>query len=151
MENNKLFAIIRVRGEVNVNQEVADTMKMMRLFHKNYCILLFSNPASVGMINKIKDYVTFGEIDEPTLVALLGKRLRGAANSKITLKNVEEIAKSLIEGKKTMKDVEGAKTFFRLAPPKGGFERKGIKHHFAEGGALGYRKEEINKLIKRMI
>ena len=38
-----------------------------------------------------------------------------------------------------------------LHPPRGGFERKGIKTPFVSGGALGDRKEKINDLIKRMI
>ena len=46
---------------------------------------------------------------------------------------------------KTIKD----KTF-RLHPPKGGFERRGIKKTFKEGGVLGYRGKEIIKLIEKM-
>jgi large subunit ribosomal protein L30 len=38
---------------------------------------------------------------------------------------------------------------FRLQPPRGGF-RGGIKHHYPDG-ALGYRGEKINDLIKAMI
>ena len=40
---------------------------------------------------------------------------------------------------------------FALHPPKGGFERKGIKMPFKLGGAYGYRAEKINDLIKRML
>lgn len=39
----------------------------------------------------------------------------------------------------------------RLAPPKKGFERKGIKVAFKVGGALGDRGQAINDLIARMI
>ncbi len=39
----------------------------------------------------------------------------------------------------------------RLQPPRGGFERKGTKVSFNNGGALGYRGEKINDLIRRMI
>jgi large subunit ribosomal protein L30 len=45
---------------------------------------------------------------------------------------------------------EGEKVL-RLAPPRKGFERKGIKVPFTSGGALGDRKEAINDLVKRMI
>lgn len=38
-----------------------------------------------------------------------------------------------------------------LAPPVGGFERKGIKKSYTVGGALGDRKEAINALLARMI
>lgn len=40
---------------------------------------------------------------------------------------------------------------YRLHPPIGGFERKGTKKSFKQGGALGNRKEKMNDLIKRMV
>ncbi len=55
------------------------------------------------------------------------------------------------EFKKEVKDVPGLKPFFRLSPPIGGFERAGIKKAYAEGGVLGYRGKEINKLISKML
>ena len=53
--------------------------------------------------------------------------------------------------KKEIKDIPGMKPFFKLNPPKKGFERKGIKVPFAQGGVLGYRKDKINNLLMRMI
>lgn len=38
-----------------------------------------------------------------------------------------------------------------LMPPRGGFERKGVKMPYNKGGALGYRGTAINELIKRML
>ena len=55
------------------------------------------------------------------------------------------------EFKKELKDVPGLKLFFKLRPPEGGFERKGVKHPFSMGGVLGYRKEKINELLMRML
>jgi large subunit ribosomal protein L30 len=46
---------------------------------------------------------------------------------------------------------KGDKKVYHLAPPRGGYERKGVKQPFTKGGALGYRKEKINELIKKMI
>ena len=39
----------------------------------------------------------------------------------------------------------------RLAPPRGGYERKGIKTPYSKGGAIGYRGKDINQLIIRML
>jgi len=39
---------------------------------------------------------------------------------------------------------------FRLRPPKKGFKGK-VKRSFAAGGEAGYRGEEINELLKRMV
>ena len=158
MEVNKLIAIVRIRGLVNVKHTIADTMKILKLFKKNYCVIVPSTSSLIGMMDKIKDYVTMGEIDEATLMELLQKRGRVAGNKRLTadyLKSnkltFESLAKELLAGKKRMKDVPGAKSFFRLSPPRGGFERKGIKHSFSAGGVLGYRKAAINDLIRRML
>ena len=43
------------------------------------------------------------------------------------------------------------KKFFALNPPKKGYGRKGVKIPFSLGGALGYRKDKINDLVKRLI
>ncbi len=43
------------------------------------------------------------------------------------------------------------KKFFSLSPPRGGFERNGIKKPFNMGGALGYRGNKMNDLLKKMI
>jgi large subunit ribosomal protein L30 len=46
---------------------------------------------------------------------------------------------------------KSGKKYYRLNSPRKGFGRKGIKHHFSAGGALGDRKEKINDLIRRML
>tara|TARA_Y100000310_G_scaffold332738_1_gene408878 strand:+ start:1013 stop:1489 length:477 start_codon:yes stop_codon:yes gene_type:complete len=158
MEQNKLLVVVRVRGEVGVRTPVTDTMNILRLYHKNYCALVWASEAALGMVKKVQDYVTFGEIDEATLIDLLKERGRIAGNKKLTAEYLktqkltfESLAKELISGKKKLKEVAGVKQFFRLSPPRGGFERKGIKHSFSIGGALGYRKNKINELIRRML
>ena len=46
-------------------------------------------------------------------------------------------------------DIPEIKPLFRLSPPKKGYE--GIKRSFTNGGALGYRGKEINKLLERAL
>ena len=143
MGNGKL-AIILVRGLVNVSKQVKDTLKMLNLTRKNQCAVLENNPIYVGMIKKVKDYVTWGEIDETTFSELLGKR-------------GEEFKGRLKDGKEKYSyrvfsfNNKNYKTYFRLSPPRKGFGRKGIKMPFALGGSLGNRKEKINDLIMRML
>jgi large subunit ribosomal protein L30 len=127
-ESKNKIAVIRVRGSVRVNKKINDTMDMLGLYRKNYCVVVNKN--SIGMIQKVKDYVTYGEIDNETEKLLIEKRGEKTKNR---------------EGKEVLKK------FFRLNPPKKGFGRKGIKFAFAKGGALGYRAEKINDLIKRML
>lgn len=56
-----------------------------------------------------------------------------------------ETEKELNEKRKT------DKKYYALHPPRGGFERNGIKHPFNKKGALGYRGDKINALIKKML
>ncbi len=50
-----------------------------------------------------------------------------------------------------LKKVRFSNGVYHLHPPIKGFDRKGIKESFSKGGALGYRGEKINQLLKRMI
>lgn len=155
---NKI-AIIRVRGNINVRKQVKDTLKMLRLFNVNTCAVLNNTPSNIGMIKIAKDYITWGEIDKETFKLLLEKRGKLPGNKQLTEDYLKEKSKLSIEqfieeffnSKKSLKDIPGLKPFFKLHPPKGGFERKGIKFPFSMGGVLGYRKENINKLIKKML
>lgn len=122
------IAVVRIRGQVNINKTIKDTLNMLRLYKKNYCVVIEKTPSNLGMVQKVKDFVTYGEIDDATLKILIEKR-----------------------AEKNPKDPKKTKGFFRLAPPRHGFERKGIKVQFNAGGALGYRKNKINDLIKRMV
>ncbi|MEK6835808.1 MAG: 50S ribosomal protein L30 [Nanoarchaeota archaeon] len=153
------IAVIRIRGTMNVNKEIKDTLNMLRLFNKHYCVILESTPVYVGMLKKIKDYVTWGEINKETFLALLKERGRLPGNKRLTedyLKdknklNFEEFANEFLNNKKSLKDIPGLKLFFKLKPPVKGFERGGIKNPFSLGGVLGYRKDKINDLLIRMI
>ena len=65
--------------------------------------------------------------------------------------NIDVFIKEFFECKKTLKDIPGFKPYFKLHPPRGGFERKGIKTPFSLGGVLGYRKEKMNDLVRKML
>ena len=128
LDNLPMIAIIRVRGVVGVDGKITDTLNMLKLHRKNFCVIYRTTPSISGMVQKIKDFVTWGEIDEATLKELIDKR-----------------------GKQNPNDKTRTKPFFRLNPPVKGFGRKGIKKPFSVGGALGYRGAKINDLIKRMV
>ncbi|MDD5177736.1 MAG: 50S ribosomal protein L30 [Candidatus Nanoarchaeia archaeon] len=156
---NRRIAVIRLRGTIKARKEIGDTMKMLRLYKTNTCIIIKNSPELVGMINTIKDYTTWGEIDDKTMKELLIKRGRLAGNKPIdenyikgkTKMSAEEFTKMFMDFKKELRDIPGLKLFFRLNPPRHGFDNKSIKRTFVQGGALGYRKEKINDLIMRML
>jgi large subunit ribosomal protein L30 len=120
------MAVVLVRNLTRASGVVKDTLRMLGLQKKFTCAVVEKNETMLGMLNKVKDYTTYGEIDEATL--------------------------NLLQEKRGRKDAEGKlRRDFHLHPPRGGFERKGIKHSFTQGGVVGYRREKMNKLINKML
>jgi large subunit ribosomal protein L30 len=152
------LALIRLRSGIRAKGEVRDTLTMLRLHRINHLVIVDDTPSYKGMIQKVKDYITWGEINKETLVKLLRKRGRLIGNRPITDEyvkeklgmTIEEFAEKIINGEMKLRDLPNIKPVFRLHPPRGGL--KGSKKRtFKEGGALGYRGEMINDLIERML
>ncbi len=118
MEEKKI-AVILVRGLQGANKEVVDSLKMLNIQRRNTCAVLKGSKSMLGMVNKLRKYVTYGEVSEEVI--------------------------------KLLKEKKGVKKHYNLNSPKKGYGRKGIKYDFSHSGALGYRGEKINDLIKRMI
>jgi large subunit ribosomal protein L30 len=129
---------------------------MLRLKAVNNCVIVQETVDYKGMLEKVKDSITWGEIDKDVLISMLKKRLRLKSNEKINEKEFksvtgyesEKLVDMLIGGKIKLKDLEKIEPVFRLTPPSKGF--KSIKEHYPKGD-LGYRGKEINELLKRMI
>lgn len=153
-----MFAVIRIRGRSGIRKRTQKTLLFLGLKRINNLVLKKEDPSTIGMLKNAKDYITWGEIDAITLEKMLEKRAKTIGNKKITkefletikISTIKELAKQLLEEKISLKKI-GLKPVFNLTPPKKGFERKGIKKTFTQGGALGYRGKEINKLILKMI
>jgi large subunit ribosomal protein L30 len=116
------LALIRLRGKTGVRKDISDTLVMLNLPCVNSCVVVEKNSGTEGMIRKCKDFLTWGEISDET-----------------------------IDKMKSYGRQQNKRTVYHLRPPIGGFERKGIKKPFSQGGALGYRGERINDLIRRML
>jgi large subunit ribosomal protein L30 len=152
------LALIRLRSGIRARGEVRDTLAMLRLHRINHLVIVDDTPSYRGMIQKVKDYITWGEIDKETLVKLLRKRGRLVGNRPITDEyvkeklgmTVEEFAEKIVNGEMKLRDLPNIKPVFRLHPPRGGLKGS-KKRSFKEGGALGYRGEKINELIERML
>ncbi len=133
-----MIAVVRIRSVIDANREVRDTLKMLNLHKINSCTIIHPNPSYKGMLQKVKDYVTWGEIDEETLRLLLEKRAK--------VENVDEAVEKLKQGAR-LKEITNP--CIRLHPPRKGY--KSIKKPFKLGGSAGYRGEAINELIRRML
>ena len=90
-----MIAVIRIKGAVGINKPISETLYRLRLRKKYSCIVLDKpSKEQTGMIEKVRDFVAYGEISE-------------------------EVYKKLIEKRKTKN-----KGFFRLHPPRGGIDTK---------------------------
>ncbi len=152
-------AVIRIRGDTGIKAPIKKTLELLRLYRKHHCVIIANNPTGVGMLTKVKDVVTWGEIDEETCQLLLAKRGLLPGKGHLSPEYVQEkmkmsldqFVKEFMALKRELQDVPGLKSFFKLKPPERGFERKGIKVPFSLGGSLGYRKDAINDLLRRMM
>ena len=68
------LAIIRIRGGIGVPHKVLETLDMLQLKKKNKCIVREASLTVKGMVQKVKDYVTYGEVDEETIKLLETKK-----------------------------------------------------------------------------
>lgn len=152
------YAVIRVRGQPDVNRDIEYTMGLLGLTRVNHLVVVPENDSTKGMLQVVKDYCTWGEVDEATLASLIRSRGKLAGDKDITddylkenseFATVEDLAKAIIENNYKMRDVEAAKPVFRMHPPVKGYE--GNKRSYKNGGALGYRGVAINDLINRML
>lgn len=157
--DKKRIAVIRICGKVGIKKTVKDTLTMLHLYKKFNCIVIPNSKVYEGMLKKVANNVTWGEINKETLKLLLEKRGRLPGKKPLTeeyTKNklkltIEQFSEDVFTFKKELKDLPGLKLFFKLSPPRFGFESKGTKKPFSLGGVLGYRKDKINDLIKRML
>jgi large subunit ribosomal protein L30 len=152
------FAVIRVRGHRKINKDVEDTMSMLRLNRVNHCVIIPENDVMKGMLQKAKDFITWGEVSEETLIKMIRTRGRLTGGKPIddvyvggnsSFGSIEELAKSVVEDQTKYSELKDVKPLFRLHPPKQGYEavKKDLKTH----GSLGYRGEKINALIEKML
>jgi len=143
-----MFAIIRVRGIRKLNPKIKKTLEMLNLNRPNHCVVVPETPQYRGMLNVVKDYVTFGQVDEDTIYKLVHKKGRKGRKMLRTLmdeKALKAAVKEIADEKKKLSDV--ADPVFCLHPPRKGY--RNVKMNYPLG-ALGKR-DDISKLINRMV
>ena len=152
------FAVIRVRGHRKINKDIEDTMCMLRLNRVNHCVIIPENEVMKGMLQKAKDFITWGEVSPETLTKMIKARGRLAGDKTIDdayvggnspYPSVDAFAQSVVKDETKYSDLKDVKPLFRLHPPLQGYEavKKDLKTH----GSLGYRGDKINALLDKML
>lgn len=151
-------AVIQIRSDIRARHDVKLTLKSLRLTRVNHCVLVPDGKSYDGMLQKAKDYITWGEIRTEVLTNMIIKRGRLTGNRPITNQYVKEntkhdslmkFAEAIVGGSYKYSALKDVKPLFRLHPPHRGFES--VKRSYHDHGSLGYRGEAINDLILRML
>jgi large subunit ribosomal protein L30 len=157
-EQCKCLVAVKVRGTVSAMRETRETLELLRLSRTNHAVLIDSRPAYHGMLQRVNNYVTWGEPTKETVSMMLQKRARLAGGKKLTdeyiqkagFKSVDDLAEAIVNCKVAFQKLPDVQPLFKLHPPSKGYKGK-TKKGFRAGGEAGYRGEAINDLVKRMI
>jgi large subunit ribosomal protein L30 len=149
---------VKVRGTIRAQREAKETLDMLHIGRTNHAVLVDNRPAMMGMLKRVQNYVTWGEVSKETVALLLQKRGRLSGGKKLTdeyaqkvgYKSLSELAKAVANCKVEYWKLLGVQPVLKLHPPSKGFKGK-TKKSYRAGGEAGYRGEAINELVKRMI
>lgn len=151
-------ALVQIRGEVNMEQGVRDTLSMLNIHKVNHATFVPETEAYRGMVTKVNDYIAHGEPSKDVVVTLLRTRaepLEGGDTiddewvaENTDYDDIESLADALFAEETNLRE-QGLSPVLRLHPPRKG--HKGIKHVTKEGGELGkHTTEEIDHLLEAM-
>jgi large subunit ribosomal protein L30 len=151
-------ALVQLRGEVNQDGDVRDTLGMLNLHRVNHATLVPETDTYTGMVTKVNDWVAHGEPSAEIVETLIRRRAEPAEGDAdiddewvaehTDYDGVEALAAALVAEETKLQD-QGLSPTLRLHPPRGGHD--GIKHPIKEGGSLGKQStEEIDALLEAM-
>ena len=156
----RYLVAIRLDGRPTVRHPEELTLNSLRMKSRYNTVLLRDDASVRGMLQRIKDHVTWAKARKEDIELLLSNRARTPDGLGLTSKFVKEksdlagmseLISGLYSGKVTLTRLRemGVEPCFRLHPPKGGFP-KSSKRPFADSGELGFRKEGLHGLLKKM-
>ena len=151
-------ALVQSRGDVNMDTDIHDTLKMLNIHHVNHCTFVPDTDTYNGMVTKVNDFVAFGEPSQETVELLIETRAEPAEGDaevddewvaeNTDYDDIEGLAWGLLSEETTLQE-QGLSPTLRLHPPRGGHD--GIKHPVKEGGELGrHDSEGIDDLLEAM-
>jgi large subunit ribosomal protein L30 len=138
-----MILAIRISGMVSVQKDDQETLYRMRLRRKYAATLIADTPQNRKMLEGVRNFIAYGDVSKETLHDIIAKRGEGLNGKKF------DVAAVMSQIDKKSLDELGVKPFFRLHPPRGGIESK--KHFGIGKGVLGNHKNEINKLVEKML
>ena len=68
-----MIGVVRVRGLIGTDKPTEATLRRLHLYRKNFCSVIEDTASNRGMLNKLKDLATWGEVTEETVKLLKQK------------------------------------------------------------------------------
>ena len=151
------YLVVRIKGQADVPYWASTTMTLLKLDKKYRATILPAKDNTLGMLNKVKHYISWIELDNDLAKDILDKKARKSGYQKITpedlkelgFNSIDELATALSEGKATLSKLKPLKPWFALSPPRHGFKRS-TKKLYGQKGVLGSNKE-LGTIVRRMI
>jgi len=164
----KLCLVIRIRGIIGVSPKAKKVMRLFRLRQIHNATFVRLNEATIRMLRLIEPYVTYGNPSRTTVEKLIYKRgfaklnynripiaenkvIEDGLGEKNNIRCVADLIHEIVTVGPAFKWANNFLWPFKLTSPRGGFSSKTKLLHFMEGGEAGYRGEEINAIVKKMI
>ena len=152
------LAVIRVRGLVDTSPDIRTTLGLLHLTRNCHITLVDNRASFLGMLKRVRNFVTWGEITQDTILLLLKERGRLTGNKalsddyaqRVGYKNLDDLAAAVYNQEVEFQRLPDIKPVFRAHPPKKGYKGK-IKKSYTGGGVTGYRGEAVNELIRKMV
>jgi large subunit ribosomal protein L30 len=149
--------VVNLRGLVNTRTPVRKTLQQLKLLKRFNATIVPDTEVSRGMLISAKEHLAWCKLDATTAEKLLakraeisdGKRVNESVLKRAGFSSFAELASALASGKTALKEEFGFRQFFRLSPPKGGFNRS-TRRQFGEGGVLGPNRQLLI-LVDKMI
>jgi large subunit ribosomal protein L30 len=152
-----LLLVVNLHGSINSSAPVRKALNELWVARKFSASVVTDDGPTVGMLRLCKDYVAWCPADEGLLSDLLKKRgmvsssrdLDQVALKALGFKNHEDLASKMVKDQVRLSAVKGVLPYFRLAPPKGGFNVS-MRRQSTERGVLG-NNPKLEGIVRRMI
>lgn len=151
------YLVVRIKGKADCPYWATTTMTLLKLDKKYRATILPAKENTLGMLNKVKHYVSWIELDASLAKELVDKKARKDGYQKITATDLKELGfastdalgSALAEGKATLSKLKPLKPWFALSPPRHGFKRS-TKKLYGQKGILGQNKD-LGTLVRNMM
>ena len=108
------WIVVRARSNVKVEHSIRETMDYLNLTRVNHAVIIPENAQYKGMLQKAKDYITWGNADAELVEKMIAERGRLVGDKPITdadvkeateFGSIKEFAAAIVAGDATVKDM----------------------------------------------